>query len=281
MYWKEKFEQAQSLIRELNEKSIQLDEIPGLLTVKKIKPNLEKTSTRITQVHGSMRAKDVASMVKEIKDKKETKAKAKEEALQKKEENREIFLRCKVECVCFEKKCKAIGLKECPICKNVMKSVCSKASCKIDGVKPVMVLPKRAYSSKKLFEESSNEEESCSDDDEEDEVEDDDEEEDNEDCFPEEKNDEELGRVQILRNVWSSLSPPLSEEAIIGKWYTVIYQSKRGCNLFIGKVLRRFLTDENGPIESVEVRCLKSKVGLGTILEDTPAHLHKTYLFSN
>ena len=31
--------------------------------------------------------------------------------------------------------------------------------------------------------------------------------------------------------------------------------------------------DENGPVDSVIMRCLKPKVGSGIILEDTPSHL--------
>jgi len=45
LYWKEKFESAQSLINELHEKSIQLEEIPGFMTIRKVKPNLSTSST--------------------------------------------------------------------------------------------------------------------------------------------------------------------------------------------------------------------------------------------
>ena len=67
---------------------------------------------------------------------------------------------------------------------------------------------------------------------------------------------------------WKSLSPPVPESSILGKWYAVIYTTKKSNKLLIGKVLRRFLNDVNGPIESVEFRCLKPKV-----FEDTPCHL--------
>ena len=56
------------------ERNVKLEEIQGLLTVKKVKPNMEKASTRVTQVHGSMRARDAASLVKDIKEQKEKKA---------------------------------------------------------------------------------------------------------------------------------------------------------------------------------------------------------------
>ena len=70
-YWKAKFEASQDLIKELSEKSIQLEEIPGLLTVQKVKPKLSKTTTRVTQVHGSMKGKNVLELVQSIKEKKD------------------------------------------------------------------------------------------------------------------------------------------------------------------------------------------------------------------
>eukprot|EP00111_Clytia_hemisphaerica_P010398 TCONS_00030366-protein len=53
-YWKSKFEQAQNLIKDLGEKSIALEEVPGLLSIKKVKPATEKKSVRVTNVYGSM-----------------------------------------------------------------------------------------------------------------------------------------------------------------------------------------------------------------------------------
>ena len=41
-------------------------------------------------------------------------------------------------------KCAAAHLKQCPSCKNVIKSVCSRSSCRgEDGSKPSMILPNR------------------------------------------------------------------------------------------------------------------------------------------
>ena len=54
----------------MSQKSLQLEEIPGLLTIKKVKLNQEKKLVRLIQVHGSMRAKDVVSKVEEIETKK-------------------------------------------------------------------------------------------------------------------------------------------------------------------------------------------------------------------
>jgi len=49
-YWRAKFMQSQSLIHELNEKSLSLEEIPGLLTVEKVKPKLSKETVRCETV---------------------------------------------------------------------------------------------------------------------------------------------------------------------------------------------------------------------------------------
>ena len=47
-YWKEKFEMAQQTIRDCEEKSIQSENIPGLLTTQKMKPKQASKSTRVT-----------------------------------------------------------------------------------------------------------------------------------------------------------------------------------------------------------------------------------------
>ena len=51
-YWKSKFEQSMELINELHEKSIKLEEIPGFMTTRMIKPKFLEDMTRVTQVHG-------------------------------------------------------------------------------------------------------------------------------------------------------------------------------------------------------------------------------------
>ena len=51
-----------------------------------------KKNTQITQVDGSMKAKKVLDMLKDIKDKKEQQAKSREEALKKKQGAKEAFL---------------------------------------------------------------------------------------------------------------------------------------------------------------------------------------------
>ena len=101
-----------------------------------VKPNEEKkatSTTRVTQVHGSMRAKDVAARVKEIRDEKVKRESEKEEAKKKREKIKETFIQCKTRCTCSQQKCLASGLKQCPVClNNVLRLVCSKASCKVN-----------------------------------------------------------------------------------------------------------------------------------------------------
>ena len=37
--------------------------------------------------------------------------------------------------------------------------------------------------------------------------------------------------------------------------------------------MKRFLKDENGDVDAIEMRCLKLRVGLHTVMEDTPDQL--------
>lgn len=71
VYWKAKYMAAQALIEDVHEKSINLNEIPGLLTIKKITPKRNEVNTRVTQVCGSMEGKDMLKVVKSIKDQNE------------------------------------------------------------------------------------------------------------------------------------------------------------------------------------------------------------------
>ena len=269
-YWKFKFYQAQSLIREVAERSIQLEEIPGLLTIKKVKPNEEKKATpttRVTQVHGSMRAKDIAAKVKEIRDEKLKKQTEKEEAKKKKEEMKETFIKCKTQCTCLQRKCLASGLKQCPICLNVLRSVCSKISCKVNGIKPLMILPaKQHLISKQLFADDSSSENE------------DEEFESEESVISEDETDEESD-VHKLKNCWKGLAPPTKETEVIGRWYAAIFATKRTKRLYVGRLLKRFLKDEDGDVDSIQLHCLKPKVGSGTVLEDTPDHLPDISIF--
>ena len=223
-------------------------------------------------------------VVKEIKDKKEKAAVQKQEEEEKKEVTRQTFLQCKIECVCKSKKCAAVGLKQCPTCFQVMKSVRSKVKCRVDGVKPKMILPaalKAKQPPRRLFpdvDESDERELSSSESEGEMSAEDNDL---DSNLEMEDQSDQpSVEPRKILQRTWDSLSPPNKEEGLIGKWYGVAFETKRSSMLLIGKILRRFLKDEEGPVESLEIRCLKYKIGSSTILEDTPAHCPDISLFS-
>ena len=120
------------------------------------------------------------------------------------------------------------GLKQCPVCFNVLKANCSKKECIIDGVKPIMLLSaqgasnaaglsqpskrKRAVVSRMLDYGSSGEEE----DDDVDETETVEDESENEEGENEDLQGDGLNRK--LDAVWESVSPPITKEEIIGKW---------------------------------------------------------------
>ena len=137
-YYKHKFEEAQKMLQEISDESINL-EIAGVLKVNKIKPKPERKQVRLTQIYGSMEAKDAIGILKSIKESKQKEEERKEMRLREKEENTEKFLRCKSRCMCNQQKCQASGLKQCTYCGSVLKSVCSKAACRKDGKKPQMI----------------------------------------------------------------------------------------------------------------------------------------------
>ena len=61
--------------------------------------------------------------------------------MKKEEKEKAGFYGCKSKCVWKEDRCLATGLKEYPSCHSILRSVCSKARCKVDGKKPKMLLP--------------------------------------------------------------------------------------------------------------------------------------------
>ena len=224
-----------------------------------------------------MKAKKVIDLLNEIEEKKEKQAKSKEEAVKKKQDAKHAFLKCKIQCCCEQKKCMAIGLKQCPVCQDILKSTCSKGKCQVDGKKPIMVLPAvaTASTSKKKDWVPSDSDDNI-----------DFEESESDLCEMDNRSDSEESIIEddegsgVLRATWESLSPPVTEESVLGKWYAVIYETKRASRLFVGKIMKRFLVDENGPVESLQIRCLKPKVGSGTLLEDTPKHLPDISIFN-
>ena len=59
-----------------------------------------------------------------------------------------------------------------------------------------------------------------------------------------------------------------------------MYSRKHSKILYIAKLDQRFLANVDGEVDKILMTCLKPKIGLGTILEDTPKHLppdHKMF----
>ena len=161
--------------------------------------------------------------------------------------------------------------------------MCNKACCKVDVKKPKLLLPIAATkkrTSRKLFEsfdefesETDVSEESDGDVD----VSDD------SDGVKETSNDEDKSgesqneaAVPQLKKVWGSLDSSTPEEEILGKWYAVVYAGKRPTSLCVAKILRRFLIDANGPVDSIVMRYLKPIAGSETRLQAIPEHLPPT-----
>lgn len=139
LYWETKFKSAQALIEATREKNLELDQIPGLLTINKITPKKAKSNVRVTQVCGSMEGKDMLQVVKSIKQEKARKVEAQKAKENQKVNDREAFYKCKETCTCHKSKCEASGLKECSSCHNILRSVCGKAACRKNGKRPLMI----------------------------------------------------------------------------------------------------------------------------------------------
>ena len=94
-----------------------------------------------------MTGKQVLKKVEEVRKIAEEKERCKALSKKKKQTEREMFYRCKEECICNESPCCALRLQQCPSCNDVLKSTCSKLKCRNEnGSKPSMI---RAESRKK------------------------------------------------------------------------------------------------------------------------------------
>lgn len=60
-----------------------------------------------------------------------------------------------------------------------------------------------------------------------------------------------------------------------GVWYGGIYYSNSKGTLYIGHVTRRFLTEEYGPVYTIEINCFKATGAPSTIIEEPPQSLVK------
>ena len=90
-----------------------------------------------------MEGKEILELISASNEQKKILDLRKKERIDSKEKLKEIFLICKDSCSCKTKKCKASGFKQCPKCKDVLKSKCTKRNCRDGcGKGPQMVLPR-------------------------------------------------------------------------------------------------------------------------------------------
>ena len=75
----------------------------------------------------------------------------------------------------------------------------------------------------------------------------------------------------MLKSFWESGNPPACKSDVLNKWFACVYQIKKKLRLFIGKLIERFLHDENGQIAALRIDSLKPPIGTGNILESTSA----------
>ena len=82
-------------------------------------------------------------------------------------------------------------------------------------------------------------------------------------------------RVQ-LTEVWTSISPLAKETDVIGKWFAAAYKptskSKKLSkeSLYIGRATKRFLKEEGGGVEALELDFLKPHVGSTSVHAEYP-----------
>ena len=130
-YWKEKYQKLQNAMKDVISTPISPEEISKLTKIEKFKVKKSK-NFRITQVCGSLRAKDILSKCEELEAEENEKKMLIAAEKEKKDEIKKDFLKCKDGCQCGDsQECKAIGLKQCTVCFNVLKSQCNKANCKL------------------------------------------------------------------------------------------------------------------------------------------------------
>ena len=72
------------------------------------------------------------------------------------------------------------------------------------------------------------------------------------------------------------MTPPVPERDLEEMWYAGIYYKKTKGTLYIGCVTRHFLTEEDDPIDSIKMDCLKPTAAPSSmILEEQPQHIRK------
>ena len=191
-------------------------------------------SVRVTQQHGSMEGKNILEAVTKISKEKEAKESKRKDAQKHKEEQKEAFYHCVNTCQC-EGDCMAAGLKQCPVCHNVLKSVCGKAGCQVAGKKPtkIEVVSKKIKVRRQLIQDDDDEEDDVSS------YDDDLEEEmigsDHDDCNTDNETGES-GNLNQGKRVAANGDDEVPIQMVkIGQWVKVKYEGE----YFLGKVLKK------------------------------------------
>ena len=132
-----KLNKTLELIEELQSTSVTPDGIPGLLPLRKIAPKKTKAKL-VTQVWGSMGAKNMLSKVQEMKawekEKEEKSKKKKVRKIYRRKTKKLLSCIAKIS-VCSNWSKDVWGLQQRP------QSTCGKAACKNDGESSMMILP--------------------------------------------------------------------------------------------------------------------------------------------
>lgn len=279
-YWKKKYQIIQKQLKTVIETPISPEEVPELTKIDKFR--LKKTKNfRITQIHGSLRGRDILKKREELEATFNEKIKKKQEKQELIKEKKLAFIKCKDGCTCKSTPCQANGLKQCPVCETVMKSQCNKAQCKlVSAGKPVMLTipsgrvnrprgrpikmtPKRKKIStyEAIYSDSDDSLSSMSD---------------LRLSSDDEGRCEQIGETdntdyngQLLQ-FWRSISPPVTEDKLKGKWFAAIFRVDGKQLLYIGRCVKRFLEDEGGRVTHLELDCLKPRVGNNKVLEGYP-----------
>ena len=75
-----------------------------------------------------------------------------------------------------------------------------------------------------------------------------------------------------LKRVWSDFTPPITEESLKMKFFAAIYyidpSNRKKPKLFIGRIIRRFLSEAEGSVDCLELDCLELAVGSPVILSE-------------
>ena len=90
----------------------------------------------------------------------------------------------------------------------------------------------------------------------------------------EDEEEQHLSSLDQLASFWKSISTPTTEEELKGCWCACMYLSKKRELLYFGRVMRRFLVEAGGPVESLQIDCfVMEQSGSPRIFENIGSHL--------